>query len=180
MNRLLETASGLRHLRWAREILATLEAHYEHNGDLSQANRDLCLQEAVELRARITQLSEAVKTYRDFLERERTRFRGMLRVGRYLETSAQSGADRTEAQAIAAGFEEVFAAMEARDRLPRKKALRAAIATLRAALLAMDARLSARLPAAFVDSLYPALAAGGTRVADVADEDDDATAHDED
>jgi hypothetical protein len=174
MNRLVETASGLRHLRWAREILATLEAHHEHDGGLTQAERDLCLAAAVELRARVTELSTAVKTYRDFLERERTRFRAMLRVGRYLETTAQSGADRAEAQAISGGFEEAFAAMEARERLPRKKALRAAVATLRARLAAMDARLLAKLPAAFVESLYPALAAGGTRVADKADDDDDA------
>jgi hypothetical protein len=39
----------------------------------------------------------------------------------------------------------------------------------------MDARLAAKLPEAFVESLYPALAAGGTLVGDVPDEDDDAT-----
>ncbi len=39
----------------------------------------------------------------------------------------------------------------------------------------MDRRLLARLPQAFVDSLYPALTAGGTLVADAPDEDDDAT-----
>jgi hypothetical protein len=178
MNRLVETASGLRHLRWAREILATLEVHHEHDGRLSQAERDLCLDAAVQLRARVTELSTAVKAYRDFLERERTRFRGMIRVGRYLEATAHSESERAEAQAIAGGFGEAFASMEARERLPRKTALRAAVAAFRTALVAMDARLAAKLPAAFVESLYPALAAGGTRVADKADDDDDATGED--
>jgi hypothetical protein len=39
----------------------------------------------------------------------------------------------------------------------------------------MDERLRAQTSAAFVASLYPALAAGGALVADVEDEDDDAT-----
>ena len=39
----------------------------------------------------------------------------------------------------------------------------------------MDGRLSTGLPAGLVESLYPALAAGGTRVADAPDGDDDAT-----
>lgn len=174
--RLSASASGLRHLRWAREILATLEVHYEHDGRLAPAERDLVLAEAMELRALVNALSASVKPYRDFLERERTRFRGMLRVGRYLEEAATSADERAEAEAVRAGFEEAFAAMEAAERMPRKLALRESIAELRAGLEAMDARLGAKLPAAFVESLYPALAAGGTRVADVDDDDDDATA----
>jgi hypothetical protein len=174
--RLLESASGLRHLRWVREILGTLEAHHEHDGRLTTEARDVVLAEIVELRALIVALSGAVKTYRDFLERERTRFRGMLRVGRYLEETAQGADERAEAEAIRAGFEEAFAAVEARERLPRKKALREAIRKVREGLGAIDARLAAKLPAAFVESLYPALAAGSTRVADAGDEDDDAAA----
>src|SRR5262245_16265633 len=104
MKRLSEDASGLRHLRWAREVLATLHAHFEHNPRLGQAERDLVLQEAVELRAEINRLSAAVKAYRDFLERERTGFRGMLRVGDFLAESAESSDDRAEAEAIREGF----------------------------------------------------------------------------
>lgn len=174
MDRLSPSASGLRHLRWAREILATLEAHYEHDGRLRRDHRDAVLSELVELRAQITLLSAAVKGYRDFMERERTRFRGMVRVARYLVETAP-GAERAEAEAIQEGFDEAFAAMEARERRPRKEALRAAIAALREALGAMDGRLAKALPAAFVESLYPALAEGGTRVLDGPDEDDDAT-----
>jgi hypothetical protein len=173
--KLLPEASGLRHLRWAREILATLEVHYEHDPRLSQEQRDLVLSEAMELRALVNELSAAVKPYRDFLERERTRFRGMLRVGRYLVESARTADERAEAEAILAGFTEAFDAMEERDRAPRKEALRAAITRLREGLDAMDERLSAKLSAAFVASIYPALAAGGAMVADAADDDDDAT-----
>lgn len=167
-------ASGLRHLRWAREILGTLEAHHEHDGRLSQAERDLVLEEAVKLRAQVNELSAAVKAYRDFLERERTRFRGMLRVGRFLARTAQGDDERAEAEAIRAGFDEAFAAMDARERLPRKRAVREAIAELRSGLDAMDARLSGKLGTAFVESLYPDLAAGGAMVADSGDGDDDA------
>ncbi len=173
--KLAPEASGLRHLRWAREILATLEVHYEHDPRLSQEQRDRVLQEAIELRALVNDLSAAVKPYRDFLERERTRFRGMLRVGRYLVDSARTADERAEGEAILAGFDEAFAAMEERERAPRKAALRAAITALREGLDAMDARLSEQLPAAFVASLYPALAAGGAVVADAEDGDDDAT-----
>ena len=172
--RLVESASGLRHLRWVREILGTLEVHHEHDGRLTTDERDLVLAEIVELRALVVLLSSAVKPYRDFLERERTRFRGMLRVGRYLEETAQGADERAEAEAIRIGFEEAFAAVEARERAPRKKALREAIQRARGGLAAMDGRLAAKLPAAFVESLYPALAAGGTRVADAGDDDDDA------
>jgi hypothetical protein len=174
--RLRAEASGLRHLRWAREILGALEAHYEHDPRLIPADRDRVLDEAVQLRTLVSELSAAVKAYRDFLERERTRFRGMLRVGRYLALSAKDDDDRAEAEAIASGFDEAFAAMEARERLPRKQAVRDAVARLRAGLDAMDARLLAALPRAFVESLYPALAAGGAIVADAGDGDDDAAA----
>jgi hypothetical protein len=172
--RLVESASGLRHLRWVREILGTLEAHHEHDGRLTTEERDAVLAEIVELRALVVLLSSAVKAYRDFLERERTRFRGMLRVGRYLEETAQGADERTEAEAIRVGFEEAFAAMEARERAPRKRALREAIQRVQRGLAAMDGRLAAKLPATLVESLYPTLTSGGTVVADAGDEDDDA------
>jgi hypothetical protein len=172
--RLAPGASGLRHLRWAREILGTLEAHFEHDGRLTPGARDLVLEEAVKLRALVNDLSNAVKPYRDWLERERTRARGMLRVGHYLVDIARDPEERAEAAAIHSGFEEAFAAIEARERAPRKQALAAAKRRMREGLAAMDARLSRGLPSAFIESLYPALAAGGTMVADAEDEDDDA------
>ena len=174
MAKLAIEASGLRHLRWAREILGTLEAHHEHDGRLVQPERDLVLEESVKLRALVNELSAAVKAYRDFLERDRTRFRGMLRVARHLEKTARGADERAEAEAIRTGFDEAFAAMEARERLPRKQAVRDAVLELRGALDAMDARLGKKLGATFVESLYPDLAAGGAMVADHGDGDDDA------
>ncbi|MFT3776456.1 MAG: hypothetical protein QM820_64775 [Minicystis sp.] len=178
MARLSAEASGLRHLRWAREVLGTLEAHHEHDGRLSQEARDAVLDEAVKLRAQVNDLSAAVKAYRDFLERDRTRFRGMLRVARYLAQTARDDDDRAEAEAIQAGFDEAFAAMDARERLPRKQAVRDAVTRMRSALAAMDGRLAAKLGGVFVESLYPDLAAGGAMVADSGDIDDDAAAAD--
>jgi hypothetical protein len=174
--RLDERASGLRHLRWAREVLATLEAHHEHDPRLLPGDRDLVLGAIVDLREQVTLLSAAVKAYRDFLERERVRFRGMERVGRYLAKVATSSDERAEAEAIVGGFAQAFRAMDDRERRPRRQALRAAIQILRRALDAMDETLAEHLGEAFVASLYPELAAGGTIVADAGDEDDDATA----
>lgn len=94
MEKLSRSASGLRHLRWAREILATLEAHYEHNPRLSQPDREVVLEEAVNLRTLVTALSSAVKPYRDFLERRRVQFRGMQRVGIHLCAEARAHAEK--------------------------------------------------------------------------------------
>ena len=94
MEKLSPSASGLRHLRWSREILASLEAHYEHNPLLSTPDRDLILEEAVKLRAQVVALSAAVKPYRDFLERRRTQSRGMLRVGVHLCVTARARAEK--------------------------------------------------------------------------------------
>jgi hypothetical protein len=233
MEKLSRTASGLRHLRWAREILATLEAHYEHNPKLAQRDRDAVLDEAVKLRTLVNSLSAAVKPYRDFLERRRIQFRGMQRVGRYLCSAARVraeksllplgaegllSADRTrrsrgsadgpqgtaevtreaeaamrsisksvpdlapiaeelsEAAAILEGFNEAFANLEARERLPLKTALEGAIDALRQGLGQMDGRLGQLLSTGFVESLYPKLTRDGSIVADEGDEDDDATA----
>jgi hypothetical protein len=176
VQRLNEEASGLRHLRWAREVLATLEVHYEHDARLDADEREIVLAECVELRKLVTELSAAVKPYRDFLERERTRFRGMQRVARYLVETAHGSDERADAEAVRAGFADAFVAMDKRERQPRKEALRAAVRRLRAGLDAMDARLSAKLRPEFVASLYPALANDGTCVADDEDGDDDASA----
>ena len=71
-------ASGLRHLRWAREIYATLAAHAEAS-EVSEPQRAALSKELTRLDARIQGLSGAVKGYRDFLERERVRYRGAIR-----------------------------------------------------------------------------------------------------
>ncbi|HVY44337.1 MAG TPA: hypothetical protein VHB21_00600 [Minicystis sp.] len=171
--RLDRGASGLRHLRWAREVHGSLAAHYEHDGRLDADTRAFVLDEAVELHAAIERLSARVKPYRDFLERKRTPMRGMLRVGRYLRDVA-GPAERAEADAVADGLEEAFANFDRREREPLKHDLAKAIDALRAHLAAMDARVEARLGRRFVESLYPELDAAKQRVVDAGDPDDDA------
>ncbi|WP_437638012.1 hypothetical protein [Sorangium sp. So ce854] len=183
--RLSRGASGLRHLRWAREALATLEAHVEHNPSLADADREALRGEARALAAAVQALSGAVKPYRDFLERTRVRYRGRVRVAEHLvrESGAGDAGDADgaggAAEAARAHLEEAqaeLASMEETQRRPLKAALSAEIDRLREAMAQMDARIEARLSAAFVEGLYPPLTDGASRVADDGDPDDDATA----
>src|SRR5262245_34771132 len=84
VNRLRRSSSGLRHLRWAREVRPALEAHAAENGSLSERERDLLGAAIAELGRLVAALSVAVKPYRDFLERERVKGRGRRRLGAYL------------------------------------------------------------------------------------------------
>jgi hypothetical protein len=169
-------ASGLRHLRWAREVLGTLTAHYEHHPSLDDAARAFVLEESVELRAAIERLSMRVKPYRDFLERKRTPMRGMVRVGRFLVAEAKTVEEQADARAVSEGFDEAFANFDARERRPLKQEVTRAIDELREHLAAMDARIEARLGHAFLESLYPELDATGSFIVDAGDPDDDAVA----
>jgi hypothetical protein len=81
MKWLAREASGLRHLRWGREIVATLEAHASHNPHLDEAERTAIAVATGELDRLVAAMSAAVKPYRDFLERERVKGRGRRRVG---------------------------------------------------------------------------------------------------
>jgi hypothetical protein len=171
---LAREASGLRHLRWAREVLGTLTAHYEHHPKLDADERAFVLQESVELRAAIEHASFRVKPYRDFLERKRTPMRGMVRVGRHLASEAKTADEKVEAAAVAEGFSEAFANFEAKERLPLKQMLTQAIDELRAHLAAMDARIDSRLGRAFLESLYPELDPARAFIVDAGDPDDDA------
>ncbi|WP_437837599.1 hypothetical protein [Sorangium sp. So ce1153] len=174
--RLSRGASGLRHLRWGREVLATLEAHVEHNPALDGADREALRGEARVLAAAVQALSEAVKPYRDFLERTRVRYRGRVRVAEHLVREADAGHADEGARARLDEAVTELAGMEATQRRPLKAALSAEIDRLREAMARMDARLEARLSAAFVESLYPPLTDGASRVADDGDPDDDAAA----
>lgn len=170
---LSEAASGLRHLRWAREILASLEAHARGEGLLDAGAREALGEEAARLRGLVQELSGAVKPYRDFLERTRVHFRASRRAARYAVLTGH------EPEAARIGeIDKAFANMEREQRLPLKAALRAVIAELRVWLLSMNERIRARIPDAesLLDSIYPPLARGCERVADVEDDDDDATA----
>ncbi|WP_437591918.1 hypothetical protein [Sorangium sp. So ce1000] len=174
--RLSRGASGLRHLRWAREVLATLEAHVEHNPALSGADREALRGEASALSAGVQALSGAVKPYRDFLERTRVRYRGRVRVAEYLARESDAGDAVDGARARLEEAQAELAAMEATQRQPLKAALSAEIDRLREAMARMDTHLEGRLSGEFVESLYPPLTDGATRVADDGDPDDDATA----
>lgn len=173
MEMLSEEASGLRHLRWAREIQASLEAHARGEGLLEADARKILGEEAAKLGELVSRLSGAVKPYRDFLERARVHFRASRRAARFAV-----GAGHEPDAARLDEIEEAFARMEREQRLPLKAALRAVIAELRAWLVAMNERIRARLPDAesLLDGIYPPLACGGAYVADVEDDDDDATA----
>ena len=162
MRLLAESASGLRHLRWAREVRATLEAHAQAHG--SEDQRRAWREEAATLGAAIDALSAAVKAYRDFLERERVASRGALRVAAYLDDS-----ERLRAESEAAG------AIERDERAPRRQAVRQAVRALRAAIENLHRRCEEREGADFAASLYPPVTPDRQLVVDDSDEDDDAT-----
>jgi hypothetical protein len=190
MNALAKEASGLRHLRWGRETLASVEAHIEHNPRLEAADREALREEARIVRDLVARLSAAVKAYRDFLERTRVGFRARQRVGSFLveearrkfaagidgAESARLAGDQEEAAALLELHKDAYARMEEEQRRPLKAAVRGATTALREGLDQMNARLSARIGVAFVKSLYPKLTARGLMVADEDDEDDDASA----
>ena len=174
--RLAARASGLRHLRWSRELLASLDAHAEHDAHLAPALRSAVLEEAAALRERVAALSGAVKAYRDFLERRRVLLRGLLRLGRYLEASATGDDARAEATLIREGFEEAFAGLEVRERAPLRAAVGLEKGALRERVAELTARLEGMAGAAFAASLFPEVSADGSYVIDDDDDDDDATA----
>jgi uncharacterized protein YhaN len=176
VEKLARNASGLRHLRWSREVYATLAAHVEHS-DLAHEHRTALKKELVRLDKQIQNLSSCVKAYRDFLERERVKHRGALRAARLVDDMLRvSSPDRVNAQALQlAAAEGAFQ----RDAKPRQRALKAnlemGIAEMRAHLEEMDARIANVVSENFVASLYPPLITNRSRVADEPDDDDDAS-----
>jgi hypothetical protein len=117
-------ASGLRHLRWGREILGTLEAHYEHDPALGADERALVLEEVVKVRELVVQLSARVKPYRDFLERRRTGVRGMQRVGRHLLDEALARAGQAPSTPPSRGSSRGHAAQVALGRVAAERCQR--------------------------------------------------------
>src|SRR6185436_18592235 len=93
MAKLTRSASGYRHLRWMREVAATMQAHLEHNDALTEAQNDALSREIAQIRRRIDDLAAAVKPYREFLEGEHVRLRGKQRVARYLCEEAERETD---------------------------------------------------------------------------------------
>lgn len=176
MEKLARGSSGLRHLRWAREIYATLAAHVEHS-DVLQEHRTALKKELVRLDKQIQNLSAAVKPYRDFLERERVKYRGAIRAAQLVDdTIRSSAADPLQAQRTQILDAE---AMFQKEALPKQRSLKSnlemAVAEMRAHLEEMDIRVAALTSETFLASLYPPLTANRSRVADVPDDDDDAS-----
>lgn len=160
---LARNASGLRHLRWAREVLGTLTALAEHQARFTPVQIAALRAEIAHVAALVSTLSGAVKPYRDFLERSRTLTRGKLRAAQILGDTA----------AREAAFREMSTATEP-TREGLKQALTAAVQATRKGLREMDERLLASFSAEVVAGLYPALTADGSRVLDDGDPDDDA------
>jgi len=140
VEKIARNASGLRHLRWSREIYATLAAHVEHS-DLASEHRTALKKELVRLDKQIQNLSSAVKAYRDFLERERVKYRGALRAAHLIDdiVHVSSAGDRIGAQR-----EQLLEAETTfrREALPKQRGLKSnlemAIAEMRAHLEEMD------------------------------------------
>lgn len=160
---LSRSASGLRHLRWAREVLGTLTALAAHEAHFTEAQLAALRAEVGQVTALVSALSAAVKPYRDFLERARTLTRGKLRAAEIIaDPAAREAAER----------ESVTLTEPARSTL--HAALSAAIDATREGLSAMDERLLSVFPPGTVVKLYPKLTADATRVMDIGDPDDDA------
>lgn len=82
--RLRRTASGSRHVRWAREVLATIGAHLTHNDRISEEQRTLLVAEQTNVQTLISTLIAAVGDYSSFLETGFIQIRAELRVANYL------------------------------------------------------------------------------------------------
>lgn len=176
LEKLARNASGLRHLRWSREVYATLAAHVEHS-DMVHEHRTALKKELVRLDKQIQNLSSNVKAYRDFLERERVKYRGALRAARLVDDAVRtSSSDRIAAQTTQLTTAETTFRREAGPKQRTLKAnLEMAIAEARAHLEEMDIRVSNLISENFLASLYPPLITDRSRVADEPDDDDDAS-----
>lgn len=93
MEKLSRSASGVRHLRWAREILATQKAQLEVNKRLTAAQKTALDAEVKRLEPRIVALSAAVVPHREFVENAHVAVRAKQRVANYLCDEAQRQAD---------------------------------------------------------------------------------------
>lgn len=173
---LARSSSGLRHLRWAREVLGTLVGFRSFEAHLSDLQRAALLAEVAHVTAVVGSLSAAVKPYRDYLERTRTLARGKVRAAEHVargEPSFASPPPAAEAEAARAEAHVALSSVIEPERRRLHVALQHAVDEARAGLSAMDERLARFFSPAFVDALYPPLTADRTRVLDDADPDDD-------
>lgn len=170
------SASGLRHLRWAREVVGTLEGLAAHPEHLTSLQKAAVSAEVAHVKSLVTTLSSAVKTYRDFLERTRTHSRGKLRAAELLASGAP-GLAVLDPPAATRLVEAARAEMNGITE-PQRRALHTSLARaideLRTGLVAMNERLGGCFSPEVVAAMYPPLTADNTRVHDDGDPDDDA------
>lgn len=173
---LARSASGLRHLRWAREILGTLRGFAAHPESMSDAQRETLRIEIDRVASLVSELSGAVKPYRDFLERRRTLARGAVRAAEHLGAGGNGLAAPPGAEASASALTTARGAMTGEidpTRSSLREALGRAVDATRDGLRAMSEALAGKFSPRFVAALYPALTADRSRVLDDGDPDDD-------
>jgi hypothetical protein len=93
MEKLSRSASGARHLRWAREILATQKAQLDVNKRLTADQKTALDAEIKRIEPRILALSAAVAPYREFVDNAHVAVRAKQRVANFLCDEAQRQAD---------------------------------------------------------------------------------------
>lgn len=93
MEKLARSASGTRHVRWSREILASLHAHHAVNEPLSEDQKKALAAEIGRLAPRVQSLAESVGLYRSFIDHAHVDIRARQRVANYLCDEAQRTAD---------------------------------------------------------------------------------------
>ncbi|MDI1445268.1 hypothetical protein [Polyangium sp. 6x1] len=93
MEKLARSASGARHVRWARELLASLHAHHAVNERLSEDQKKALAAEIGRLAPRVQSLGESVGLYRSFIDHAHVDIRARQRVANFLCDEAQRGAD---------------------------------------------------------------------------------------
>jgi len=124
--RLKRGASGARHLRWGREIFATVDAHLAHNNRLTEEQRALLTPERATGARLLGNLETAVGGYTTFLITGHLQIRAELRVANFLADEQQRITDGTLrphraaiAEVLPGGLSSVF------SKLPLSRVLRA-------------------------------------------------------
>lgn len=87
--KLSKKASGRSHVRWARRILARIDAHQKYNYLLTPPQKDALATERATLESRVTTLANAVTPYRAFVDDAYIEVRAAQTVADYLCDEAQ-------------------------------------------------------------------------------------------
>jgi hypothetical protein len=118
MARLSRIASGTRHARWAREVLASLNGHLAVNDLLSNVQKAALSAETVKVQGLVGNLDAAVVPYRAFIDGAHIEIRAKQRVADYLCDEAERQTDgamrpyKADLQkAIPGGLARIFSGM---------------------------------------------------------------------